>query len=340
VGESASRAWRETRRVSIDGSASSLAWKGDAVVDLAQGAQAYEVDGSRRDSRFWGYPFDVGIVGPSDVVALAHRRGTKGLVAWGQMRGQYREINRSFYCADSYDYPVTLFAGPGGRPLLVHCPDSYAHLEIEDAITGERLTTRRAEANDFFHSRLAVSPSGRWLASAGWVWHPSAMLHLVDLARALSGQPDALDRPAIAPLDICDEEVAGAAWTRDDHLVISTTKDGFGNDDAPRLPACGIGCFDVARKSWCFVSKLDRPAGELMDLGDHRHVLALDQFPRLIDARSGAEGITWPDLPTGANASPIDDRGRRPTALDPKRRRFAVAGDRAVTIVILAEDGS
>lgn len=169
---------REIGRVTFDVEVASIAWAGDAVVDLARGNQAYGMDGSRRDSRFfWGYPFDIGIVGPSGVVALAHRRGTKGLVAWGELRGQYREINRSFYCADSYDYPLARFAGPDGRALLVHCPDSYANLEVEDAISGERLTRREPAALDFFHSRLSVSPSGRWLASAGWVWHPVAMLH-------------------------------------------------------------------------------------------------------------------------------------------------------------------
>jgi hypothetical protein len=260
-------------------------------------------------------------------------------VAWGELRGQYREINRSFYCADDYDYPLALFAGPSERVLLAHCPDSYTLLEIDDAITGERLSRRTTADIDFFHSRLSVSPSGRWLASAGWVWHPVAMLHLVDLTAALSGHPEALDQPAIPPLDISDQEIAGVAWTGEDHLVISTTDEGLGNEDVPPLPACGIGCFDVASKTWCFTTKLDRPAGELMDLGDHRHVLALDQHPRLLDARTGVEVAGWPHLPTGANASPIDDKDRRATALDPIGHRFAVADDRAVTIISLGQSG-
>lgn len=337
VNDSSERHWRETDRVTVEGSASSLAWDGDIVVDLAFGNQGYGVDDSRRDSNFsWGFPFDMGVVGPSGIVAVARRRGTKGLVAWGAMRDQeLREINRSYYCADAYDYPLMLFAGPNERVLLAHCPDSYTHLEIEDAITGERLSTRGPAAIDFFHSRLSVSPSGRWLASAGWVWHPVAMLHLVDLTAALSGDPEALDRPAMPPLDISDQEIAGVAWTHNDHLVISTTDEGLDNEDAPPLPASGIGCFDVASKTWCFTTKLDQPAGELMDLGDHRHVLALHQHPRLLDARTGIEVAGWPDLPTGANASPIDDKDRRPTALDPVGHRFAVASDWAVTIISL-----
>jgi len=42
-------------------------------------------------------------------------------------------------------------------------------LEIEDARTGERLTSAGGrEPQDFCHSRLPVSRSGRYLLSAGW----------------------------------------------------------------------------------------------------------------------------------------------------------------------------
>jgi hypothetical protein len=136
-------------------------------------------------------------------------------------------------------------------------------------------------------------------------------------------------------LDISDQEIGGVAWTRDDHLLVSTTDESLGNEDAPPLPASGIGCFDVARGSWCFTTKLDRPAGELMDLGDHRHVLALDKHPRELDARTGTEVASWPDLPTGAHASPIDDLDRRPIALDPVGLHFAVANERSLTLVAL-----
>ena len=52
--------------------------------------------------------------------------------------------------------------------MQVHCPREYNRLEVEVAATGERLTPevdRRPQ--DFFHSRLAVSPDGLRLLSAG-----------------------------------------------------------------------------------------------------------------------------------------------------------------------------
>jgi hypothetical protein len=38
-------------------------------------------------------------------------------------------------------------------------------------------------AVDFFHSRLAVSPDGRFLLSAGWVWHPLSLAEIYELPR-------------------------------------------------------------------------------------------------------------------------------------------------------------
>ncbi len=65
--------------------------------------------------------------------------------------------------------------------------NAYNRLEIEDARTGEPLTAGpEREPDDFFHSRLAVSPSGRYLLSAGWVWHPWGCLVVFDLRQALA----------------------------------------------------------------------------------------------------------------------------------------------------------
>ena len=85
-----------------------------------------------------------------------------------------RELNRSHQQAGAYDYPIALGALPDGRQILVHCPDAYNVLQIEDAATGERLTAGPREPRDVFHSRLAISPDGQHLLSAGWYWQPSA----------------------------------------------------------------------------------------------------------------------------------------------------------------------
>ena len=76
---------------------------------------------------------------------------------------------------------------------MARCPEDHNRLEIDDAGTGQRLTAAGTrEPQGFFHSRLAVSPSGRYLLSAGWMWHPWGCLVIFDLHAALE-QPQALD---------------------------------------------------------------------------------------------------------------------------------------------------
>lgn len=97
--------------------------------------------------------------------------GTKGLLL---RNGQIvRELNRSFYHANIYEYPVCLVRH-GARTLLIHCPEDYNRLEIEDAETGGKLTLRSSDPADIFHSRLRPSANGGRLLSAGWAWAPSA----------------------------------------------------------------------------------------------------------------------------------------------------------------------
>jgi hypothetical protein len=64
--------------------------------------------------------------------------GTKGVVL---KNGEtLRQIDRSFFHANAYEYPVALFHEPGGRLLLAHCPKSYCAIELEEAETGRPLT--------------------------------------------------------------------------------------------------------------------------------------------------------------------------------------------------------
>ncbi len=327
----------EIHRQDIDisrlGPVRSLAWDGDELCDLAAGDARYRLDGTAERGKFyWGYGFDVTVIGPDEINAVAKRRGTKAIVSTGWRKN--RQVNRDFYYADTYDYPITLFRGPDGRPLLAHCPTSYTHLQIDDARTGKRLTARRRTRKDYFHSRLSGSPSGRYLASAGWVWHPFEAIQVFDVAAALM-DPKPLDGRGIELGSGIDGDVAGYAWTADDHLVVSTSdEEPLGNDEGgAMLGDSAIGCLDVAAGTWCYRTKLERAAGEVLDLGDHRHVVAFDGCPRLIDTRTGKTLRAWEDLPTGHRASCIDDRDRRPLAIDHGRRRFAVASDERVTMV-------
>lgn len=127
-----------------------------------------------------------------DLAALLQTTGTKGLLLKADKR-LLREVNRSFYHAEAYRYPLVLFTLPDGRTGLIHCPARYNQLEIEEAVTGDPLVARGERTpKDVFHSRLAVSVSGRYLLSAGWVWQPWSCVMVYDLLAALE-DPARLD---------------------------------------------------------------------------------------------------------------------------------------------------
>jgi len=52
------------------------------------------------------------------------RAGTKALLL--EPGGKFiREVNRSYYHAEAYRYPLALFTLPDGRTGLVHCLEEY-----------------------------------------------------------------------------------------------------------------------------------------------------------------------------------------------------------------------
>ncbi len=150
----------------------SLCWRGDELIDWVGGGRAFAADGTERPSTVrYGYRFDAATASPDGRFAVIYERlGTKGLLLCdGRV---LRELDRSFYHADAYEYPVALFSGSDGRVLLAHRPRDYCRIDLEDAETGRLLTeSLDRKPSDFFHSRLALSPNGKRLLSAGWVWH-------------------------------------------------------------------------------------------------------------------------------------------------------------------------
>jgi hypothetical protein len=198
----------------------SLCWQGDELVDWADGGVRYRLDGTAEDPHFsFGYAFDKAISFPDGRYAVVYDQlGTKGVILKG---GRIlRQINRDFECAGAYEYPVALLTLPDGRDAIVHCPEEYRKLEVEEIGTGRSLTSREGAPLDFFHSRLQVSPNGRFLLSAGWIWHPLDTIQVYDIERALA-EPGHLDRnkrgfwlpiDGLHPLD----EIHSAAFVDDD----------------------------------------------------------------------------------------------------------------------------
>jgi hypothetical protein len=174
----------------------SLAWQGDVLVDWVAGGTQYHLDGTLLNGNTnFGYRFDKATaLADGSYAVIFEELGTKGLIIRNELeKPQYktigagnrtfsfkqydlREINRSYYHADDYSYPIALFRLPNGRPAILHCPDEYNRLEIDLLENGKRLTVSgERDTSDVFHSRLQVSPFGALrpqcglgVASGGW----------------------------------------------------------------------------------------------------------------------------------------------------------------------------
>lgn len=139
----------------------SLVWEGDTLVDWAGGGRRFALNGTNEEPRIlYALGFDSAILSPSgEFAALVSRLGTKALLL---RQGEVvRQLNRDFYHAETYPYPLTFARLAGGREVVIHCPDCYRQLEIEDIVTGERLSSPvTRNPADVFQSGLSASPGG------------------------------------------------------------------------------------------------------------------------------------------------------------------------------------
>jgi hypothetical protein len=342
--------FKQTRIETGDSLAKSLCWRGDELVDWVRGGDRWTADGQFHSARrSWGYGrFDAAVADPTGRWAVVHERtATAGiLLRDGKI---VREIHRSPYHADAFLYPACLFRF-NDRVVLAHCPESYARIEIEDADTGERLTrsTTRKEA-DFFHSRLAVSPGGKRLMSAGWVWHPWDAVIWFDIAAALA-DPTLLDALDGSPLsrNVSLAEECSAAWLGDDRIVIGGSSEAEDPEEAaetdrehpgPRLRPNGLAVYDIPSRACVHSVDLGYSPGTMMPAGAH-HVLTFFRVPRLVSLATGKIVHEWTDIDSGEDVSSIvhHHRPSPPIALDPTRARFAVASKQGIDVVRIDVD--
>jgi len=322
----------------------SLVWSGDELVDWAGGGARYGLDGSiRKASVNYAYLFDAAVATRDGKFAVIYSRtGTKGLIL---RNGKIlREINRSFYQAHVYEYPICIWSGSDGRTLMAHCPDEYNRIEIDDVETGERLTeSSERELADFFHSRLQVNPVGTRLLSAGWVWHPVDCVHFLDIPQKPqdAGMLDMWREATIRDHHMGFVEECAARWQTDDRLIVAAGReeeppeDDEDHGDARCLHPNGIVVYDIPSDSCVRSVQLKQPAGTIMPIGEER-VVAFYEHPRLVSLIDGTILEEWQDIPSGTQVSSIiQDYRPPPMALDSVNRRFAVAeGDKIHVVVI------
>jgi hypothetical protein len=315
---------------------SSLAWDRDDLVDWVGGAR-YHLDGRCEPMNVGSaYRFDAA-VGFEGLAVQFEALGTKGLVIRdnGQRaRPGYfpasvniiREIDRSYYHADDYWFPVTLFAGADGRTLLAHCPRQYNVIDIDDP-AGTCLTPRPVEgAADYFHSRLEASTDGRWLLSNGWVWHPWGVACVYDVARAIEDPPYLSTSGEQLELgDAWDWQVDAATFVGDRILCV--------NNDEKRA----LSIFDLRRrKHECLIELNEAPGTRVMALGDE-HIVLFDGHPRVVSVSDGRIVERWDDLDggEGLHQPSVAMKGPSPPwlACDTRRCRFALGYTDSIVVV-------
>ena len=209
------------KTIAFENEPQSLNWRGDLLVDWVGGGSLYSLDGEyERGGRIYSYRFDAAIQSDNGVYTVIYEKlGTKGVILKnGEM---LRELNRSFYHATAYEYPITFLKLPNGEYALIHCPNEYCQIEVELADTGEKITTLEGrKPEDCFHSRFRVNQSNSVLLNAGWVWHPYGILQLYDIAKGIDDtsvfDKTNTDFPTNA-------EVCSAEFLTDDLLVVSAT---------------------------------------------------------------------------------------------------------------------
>ncbi|MFB7718513.1 hypothetical protein [Nocardia sp. NPDC056100] len=265
---------------------------------------------------------------------LYAERGTKALLLRaGEL---LRELDRSYYHAADFDYPIALGALPGGREIVVHCPREYNVLQIDDAVTGECITKGPRTPRDVFHSRLSISPDGRHLLAAGWVWHPFGIAMIFDLVAAVQ-DPAVLDGPGILRADISDAEIESACWLDSDRVVIAASNEDPSEDeeDPGTLAPGELGVWSVGSSRWLHRARLTHPVGTM--IACEERIVSLFGHPRLIDPASGRTLLEWPDVDAGAK-----DRsygvGQVPTpvvAVHPDGTRLAIAQSDHIAILNL-----
>lgn len=314
---------------------SSLDWVGNRLIDWTGAGTLYdpENEGNSFNKYSFGSRFDgVKSIANGKYVILFERLGTKGLIL--KEGNLIREINRSYYHSGSYEYPLAIFENRHGT-FIVHCPDEYCVLEIEEIESGERINSKiKREPKDSFYSRLTVSPDNKYLISAGWVWHPFDVLHIFDLNLAFDDIRH-LDSQGIDKMAI-EAETSSASFIDDSHVLLSSSREEPIQDEFHNLLEPGnVGIIDLREK------RLIRSLSSKEEVGNLAPInfdFAWDFFdyPKIIDLHTGEAIYKMPSISSGQqNSSIIHHIEFKSIAVSECRRKVAIAQEDKVDILTI-----
>lgn len=311
----------------------SLNWRGNELIDWVAGGNIYTLDGEfKRSNRRFAYRFDSAIQSKDGVYAVIYEKnGTKGLIL--KNREILREINRSYYQAEAYEYPIAFLRLPSSEYAIVHCPNDYNQIEIETVEEGKILTkSENRKPDDCFHSRFRVSPSQTNLINSGWVWHPFDILQVYDIQKGLENNSIFDNSNSKFPINI---EVCSADFLTDDLILISGGNDEPLDEDASTisyLNANEIGLFSIEQNKYLKKVRPEGLRGTLIPINPNT-VLDLYEYPKLIDLNTGKILQKFHDIHTGKQVSSINSDIIPPIAFDRQNQRIAIGNEDKIVIL-------
>lgn len=283
---------------------STLDWHDSQIVDWSQAATCYALDGSKSQLQryHFAFSFDSAISSDCQQYAFIYKRlGTKGLLL---KNGEIlREINRSYYQAEAYEYPAAFYTAPDGQVFLIHCPKDYCQLDFEAVETGEIPTaTSERKPADIFHSRLRLSPDRKTLLTQSWVWQPWDVAEIYDINACLQN-PTLLDQ--VVSFRQIQTEVCSADFIDNQRIVLfASDEDSLDDEEADLLPPQHFIIYDILSKTYSSAIKTAEPCGNIYVI-DQNYAWDTYIYPKVMDLRTGEIVAKLPDLDTSRQRSAI-----------------------------------
>lgn len=320
----------QTQTITV-GFLQTICWLDNTIVDWASAGEQYTVDGKINQLAKYHYSFgDSAISSKDGTYSFIYKKlGTKGLLL---KNGELlREINRSYYCADAYEFPAALITWEG-KTYLIHCPISYNQLDFEDVETGEIITNKlNRKPGDIFHSRLEISPNGTFLISKGWLWHPLDVIYIYNLSDCFKN-PLLLDEPMLYPK--VGVEVCTGSFIIDEEILIGSSDEILDEDNAPSLPAKHICVWNLKTNQFSKPVAVKTEFGNLYAINRY---LAWDlfNFPKIINVETGEVVDENRDINSGKQNSSLIGSGDNFPAIIFNRltKQIAIKGHEKIEVL-------
>jgi hypothetical protein len=306
-----------------------ICWFDGTIIDWVDAGRQYSMDGTnaKRFTDSYFYTFDGAITSANGEYAFIYQKlGTKGLLL--KNGDLLREINRSYYCANVYEYPAA-FITVNDITYLIHCPIRYCQIDFENVETGEIITNIPGRDTDgFFHSRLEVSLSGKFLMSKGWFWHPLDGVFIFDIDACLSN-PLLLDDPKLRHNS--STEICTASFISDCKVLIGSSDEVIDDEDE-YFPRNHIAVWDIGTDTISTPVKVDVEFGNLFAINEE---LAWDTFkyPKIMNINTGEVVDKAEYFNSGKQRSSIVSRENLvQMVFDPQTKQLAIVGNETIEV--------